>query len=60
MCQHISLTFLKYFLRGDFMKKKLALALMLSAAVFSQAAEEKPEVVFTGTPWSTMGISGAQ
>ena len=28
------------------MKKKLALALMLSAAVFSQAAEEKPEVVF--------------
>lgn len=40
------------------MKKKLALALMLSAAVFSQAAEEKPEVVFTGTPWSTMGISG--
>ena len=38
-------------------KKFTLIALMLLTAVFSHAVE-KPEIVFTGTPWGTMGISG--
>lgn len=40
------------------MNKKFTLfTLMLLAFVIANATE-KPEVVFTGTPWGTMGISG--
>lgn len=38
-------------------RKFTTLLLALSAVAFSGVAEE-PEVIFTGTPWGTLGISG--
>lgn len=40
------------------MNKKITTLLLLLSAVLLANATDKPEVVFTGTPWGTMGISG--